>query len=308
MKPKIERTIMKSRQNTVKFGIALMMFVLIIIGVEGNYTLAQVSDPQVSKAAPPHSRALAPECANLIKVNKSSTISMPETVNVNPTQLVARNVVVDYQTNAPLEVISVADGREGTQPYIKIILKNVTGKTIRAYGLALTSYARPGQAAGVNYRLGMSLSDPEGLHCGSTTIEYLVDQQLTPSELHLSIDFVEFEDGVVCGPDTANFREYVLGFRKGIFAVADKLIAELTSEQAEAILQEITRCRATDQVPFADDDLALTAPETASPRWQVGFQDGMFRTKVLIKGMDNKLALRTYLDEIRALMRFFGVR
>jgi hypothetical protein len=297
MKLKIGRTIMKSWQNTVKFGIALMMFVLIIIGVKGNYTLAQVSDPQVSKAAPPHSRALAPECANLIKVNKSSTISMPETVNVNPTQLVARNVVVDYQTNAPLEVISVADGREGTQPYIKIILKNVTGKTIRAYGLALTSYARPGQAAGVNYR-----------HCGSTTIEYLVDQQLTPSELHLSIDFVEFEDGVVCGPDTANFREYVLGFRKGIFAVADKLIAELTSEQAEAILQEITRCRATDQVPFADDDLALTAPETASPRWQVGFQDGMFRTKVLIKGMDNKLALRTYLDEIRALMRFFGVR
>jgi hypothetical protein len=221
-------------------------------------------------------------------------------------KLFARNVVFDYQPDSPLEVVSVEDTNDGKSEQIKITLKNINAKAVRAFTLVTKGYASlntpPTRGSLSNIALGNNGVGPNGI-----TVMYLTMNHFDNPEMYINVDFIEFADGTTWGEDKSKFHEYLLGFREGFLALTEKLIEQLETKNAAAgILQEIGRSAQRNSMPFENSNLGIVENKAAHPQWQNGFWNGVDRAKFALKKLNNEKDLTAKLYESRYLMQALG--
>jgi hypothetical protein len=83
------------------------------------------------------------------------------------------------------------------------------------------------------------------------------------SEVLLSIDFVEFEDGTTWGADTFKMSEKLAGRRAGGKAALDKLRVLAKARGLKVVVGSL------------EENMEMAAPSSGSELWKEGFNEGV---------------------------------
>lgn len=186
-------------------------------------------------------------------------------------------VLIRPQEDAPLLItgITAADSTDPQIPIIRFTITNHTKLRIRAYAIrhdaTLPHSSFPGTIA-VNFP-----DRNRALQAGaSSQLEISgIKYSEIPTNLILSIDFVEFESGRRWGPDTFKHGEQIDGVRAGAKMAKVAMIKTLETNGLEVLL------RSLDSINVEADQ-----PDLHSSEWLEGFRHGVgwMRERVRSKG------------------------
>lgn len=173
-------------------------------------------------------------------------------------------VSVEPQQDCPLSISSI----EVTVPRpltssIKFILINKSDKAVRAYAIRRDDVGEHAASAGVTLTNLTSLKD---IFQAYQSRFLTLDEDYTElvASIRLSVDFVEFVDGSVWGPDTYKSAQRLEGQRAG----AREMRGRLSKLKEKGDLTALLKAVAADQ---AD----ISIPPGHSSEWEEGFRTGV---------------------------------
>jgi hypothetical protein len=183
-------------------------------------------------------------------------------------------VVVKEQPNSPL-VLSAIDTTAMTphRDEFDAVVLNRSLKPIRAYALRYDVKCDQSNATG-GLELSSKVSPDSLLEPGRSESTNIggADRSDTINSVEVSVDFVEFADGTVWGPDTAKSGERLAGMRSGGMEAARYLHGLLKSRGQGAVMGALET-----ETP------EVSAPEGHSPEWTRGFAEGIAMAKARVR-------------------------
>jgi hypothetical protein len=202
--------------------------------------------------------ALAVMVSALLLFSKDSTKALfaPPHAPAGGAQL--PTIIKADQEGAPLRIVDVLVETPGPErTVIRAVVQNQSDKKIRA--LAIAAGAR---VDFLNLMARASLLPPT--HTRAVDIVYVGDGR--PTQIALSVDFVEFDDDTTWGPDVGNSRDRLAGQREGAKAERRRLRSLLDSKGRQALIRLLAE----------DDSQSLESPGGAdnSREWKDGYRGG----------------------------------
>jgi hypothetical protein len=194
------------------------------------------------------------------------------TITKRPLLILKKN-----QPDSPLTITAVIvdDSPDSRMPTVHFTLINNSGKRIMVYAVKHEAQFSNGTVSG-----SVVVNLPDAKHAlrpgRAPQVEISGIQYPQPPEsLTLSVDFVEFVDGVRWGDDTLRTSERIDGLRAGASAEREILMKVLTTDGPEGVLRSL--------------DLIKPEPNQVSSRseeWLDGFRHGVgwIRERVRSKG------------------------
>jgi len=184
--------------------------------------------------------------------------------NISSQKASVPSVSVQPQSNAPLRINVLSyDSSDPRTPEIIYEVTNVSAKPIRAYTVSQETLR------GTEKSEGSVLSDLDlsaaVLQPGQYSTESITYQPLSekPSQVTLSVDFVEFADGTTWGPNLYKSADMLAGQRAGAREARKRILQVYKSGGLQAALKLIE----------TDSD-SVTPPSGRTPEWEEGFRYG----------------------------------
>jgi len=203
------------------------------------------------------------------------------------------SVILTPQQGAPLQILSTWIATQTPQNFrLMAQVQNQSGKAIRAYAVisqTATEKQQNGKSQFFNLTDRSSFWEPAEIR----TIEVGDSQDEPVKSVRLTLDFVEFADGSIWGPDTSNSRDMLAGQREGARFIRQQLRQLLQSKGEESLKADLQRNEAADQ----SIDASIAANH--SSQWVEGFRNGAASARRRLRSAlasGNKQTLRTELD------------
>lgn len=176
-------------------------------------------------------------------------------------------IILARQPDTPLQIISTWIATETPQNFrLMAQVQNQSGKAIRAYAVN-SQTASTKQQNGHTQFLNLTQRSTFWQPAEIKTVEVADSQDEPIKTVTLTIDFVEFADGLTWGPDSANSRDLLAGQRAGAKLTRQRLRQLMQTRGEEAVTLEVQKGDAAQTV---DADIAANH----SPRWVEGFRNG----------------------------------
>jgi hypothetical protein len=183
-------------------------------------------------------------------------------------------IFIQSQPNAPLSILAVkSDSATVHNPEFDLTVMNTSDKPIRAYAIRYDTVSTQSSAG------GLELTNKQGhgavLRPGrSETIDigggvYQADEII---RIMVSVDFVEFDDGLSWGLDTYKSAERLDGLRAGAHAAAQHLLKVLKAGGPATVFTALET-----------DSMNLLPPSGHTDKWLEGFQEGISFIKERLK-------------------------
>jgi hypothetical protein len=192
-----------------------------------------------------------------------------------PKKLQPQNITLSYQPNMPVELTSIKEEFANGRDTIVVTLKNISAKAFRSYGVNVTAYKGSKQRAFSGYSVVNHPSHKGYLNPGLPIEELLSDSFLEADEVVVEVDFIEFDNGEIWGPNRNNGLDNVKGQRAGMLASLEKLISMVDQQGSNLLL--------TDQLL----DIPIPSAKNHSSNWQQGFETGVSLAQSPIKRQSN---------------------
>jgi hypothetical protein len=193
-------------------------------------------------------------------------------------------VSVQQQPDTPLRInLLSTDPFDQRDPEIVYEITNVSAKPVRAYNISQVTLRGTQDSRGMlltNLELSNVVLRPGQYFTESITFQPSAD---TPSQVTLSVDFVEFADGTTWGPNLYKADEMVAGQRAGAREAKKRIQKAYKSEGVKAALNLVET-----------DPVGATPLPEAAQNWEAGYHRGysatLRRLKALLKeGQINKV-------------------
>lgn len=113
--------------------------------------------------------------------------------------------------------------------------------------------------------------------------------------IEMSVDFIEFSNGAVWGPDTTQSADQLRGTRAGMGAERDRLVRVLTEGGKSAFIEALE----------ADGDEPAPLPGH-STKWERGFRIGARQFRKRLQSVNRENGFTAAESELRALSDQFG--
>lgn len=172
-------------------------------------------------------------------------------------------VEVQPQPDSPLSISAVEiDVPKPLTSSIKFSVRNNSDKAIRAYAIRHDDIGEHATSAGATLT---NLTSPTDIFQPFQSTFLTVDEDYAEpvTSIMLSVDFVEFVDGSVWGPDTYKSNQRLEGQRAGAKAVKGRLSKLKERGDLTALLKAVTTARAE-----------IGIPPGHSAEWEEGFRTG----------------------------------
>jgi hypothetical protein len=193
-----------------------------------------------------------------------------------PKKLQPQNITLSYRPEMPVELTSINEEFANGRDTIAITLTNISSKAFRSYGVNVTTYTNPGKHRSLALYSVANHSFRSGyLAPGLPIQQFLADGLLEADEATIEIDFIEFEDGKIWGPNLGGGLDGVKGHRAGMLAGLEKLLALVAQQGPELLLSEQSL------------DISIPNPATHSLNWQKLFKHGIESAKSRVKEQGN---------------------
>jgi hypothetical protein len=199
-----------------------------------------------------------------------------------PKKLQPQNIILSYQPDMPMELTAIkeefADGRDT----IRVTLTNTSAKNIRAEGIKILAYDKLDSTNRSFYMFSLAHRPSPGtfLRPGAVIEQVLSESFLEGEKVLIVIDFIEFEDGQLWGPNSEGYFDTIKGQRAGMVAALEKLISMVNQQGAEVLSKE------------QQLNISIPNPESRSKRWKEGFERGVrsIQTNHQITNYDNNFS------------------
>jgi hypothetical protein len=212
-----------------------------------------------------------------VRESQNPPVSSPEH------KLFANNVIFDYQPDSPLQPENIIDVSYAGGDEIGLTLKNISNKTIRAYGFEILSYPfLDSNQPTRNFQGSSSIESKNWIPAQATVDNSLGQNFLDASKVVIRLDFIEFADGTTWGKDTYHYHDMVLGFRAGMLAATQRLLAAISNETN---LQNI-------------DLLNLQPTKVVSEGWLSEFKNGVQEVRSRISNVRSQQEANAILSAI----------
>jgi hypothetical protein len=206
-----------------------------------------------------------------------------------PKTLQPQNITLSYRPEMPVELTSINEEFANDRDTIVITLNNISSKAFRSYGVNVTTYTNPGKHRSLAlYSVANHFFRAGYLVPGLPIQQFLADGFLEADEATIEIDFIEFEDGKIWGPNLGGGLDGVRGHRAGMLAGLEKLLALVAQQGPELLLSEQSL------------DISIPNPATHSLNWQKAFKRGIESAKSRVKEQGNAQ------DAHRKLLEFYS--
>lgn len=207
------------------------------------------------------------------------------------TQTETPHISVEQQQGAPILISSTyVDSSNPLKPKFGYVMTNVSDKTIRAYAIRHEINYGIEQAKQSSAVLSHLISESLLLQPNqSSSINEGGDFRYPQSvnEIKLSVDFVEFTDGITWGNDSFKSSERLAGQRAGGKAAIKKFREKLNSGGLDVLTNAITQ-----------SDIVLPDTSNVSHEWREGFQTGVGIVRNRLKEAKNKGSLAAVKQEL----------
>lgn len=177
----------------------------------------------------------------------------------------APDITIKKQPGAPIRISSAkVDTATEHGPRIEIVVSNSIDKTVSAYAIrydylygrkkVTSSFLTSFDSIDAALKPGTSVNDEQGGIEISEPLEKVV----------LSVDFVEFLDGSVWGPDIYRSAERLAGQRAGAQAAAEYLLKILKERGPNTVMTTLEQ-----------ENFGPNPPQDKQPRWIEGYSVGL---------------------------------
>jgi hypothetical protein len=167
------------------------------------------------------------------------------------------------QDGSPLQISTLqVDVTDPLNPSIKLMVLNSGDRPVQAFAIRHDDLTQTTRSSGVSIS---NAALPRGvLYPGQWKTETIdgVGYSKPVNQIILSVDFVEFEDGVTWGQDTYRSAERLAGNREG-------------AEVATKYLTKIIETEGKDAFVGALEKLEIDPPSNQSSEWTEGFRGGI---------------------------------
>lgn len=200
------------------------------------------------------------------------------------------NIQIKDQPDSPLEILS-AQGDSATiyVPQVELVIVNRSIQPVRAYTLRYQTFSNRSMGGGTELT---SISSVNSLLQPGYTISATVGEGASYTDpmkkIVVSVDFVEFADGTIWGPDESKSNESLAGQRAGAHQFIEHVMKQLSTDGPLAVMQSIEGSIA-DVVP----------PGGHSPEWLNGFNGGVGAMRVRLKAAYRKTGVSAIESELR---------
>jgi hypothetical protein len=184
------------------------------------------------------------------------------------------SISVETQADSPLRVLQInTDSLTTYMPEVELTLTNVSMYPISAYSVRFDVLGEKWQKGGVD--LSDATSDQAIFKPGQSkqiTLGGGVRYSDPIKALKITIDFVEFTNGTIWGPDSFQSGERLAGRRAGAQAIAQRFREIFHEKGPSAVLAGVET-----------ESVDVTSESNHSARWLEGFQSGITVMRSRIK-------------------------
>jgi hypothetical protein len=182
-----------------------------------------------------------------------------------PKKLRPENIILSYKPDIPIEITSIKEEFSDGRDVITVKLTNTSAKKIRAEGIKILAYDKFDESRHnfTLFYLAHHSTSKSFLKPGATIERVLSESFLEAEKVLIVVDFIEFEDGQVWGPNQEGYADNIKGQRAGMVAALEKLIS-MVNEKGIAVLSK-------------EQQITIATPNTdsRSKRWKEGFERGV---------------------------------
>jgi hypothetical protein len=213
----------------------------------------------------------------LIMFSKDSTkaLLVPLQVTRNDTQL--PKLVQANQEDSPLRIVNAfVETPSPEKVVVRVMVQNQSNKEIRALAIAADT-----RVDFLNLLGRASILKPSQIK----TFDIVYTRDGRPKRINLSVDFVEFGDGMTWGSDIGNSRDKLAGQRTG---------AKEERERLKSLFKSKGRSYLTNILEAEDsDELEPSKTANHSSAWLQGYRNGVmsirYRVRQSLQGSPEQL-------------------
>ncbi|MCA1632920.1 MAG: hypothetical protein LC802_04160 [Acidobacteria bacterium] len=212
--------------------------------------------------------------SGLILFSNDSTKSLFASSRIQQDRAQLPAVSIEPQDSTPLRIVSATPLFLDSETYtVRVILQNQSSKKVRAFAIAAdnTSGGNGGLVMFVNLARSNAVLVPTQMR--SVDINY--SQKGSPTNVTLSMDFVELSDGSTWGPDVNKSQDRLSGQRAGAKIEGRRIRELLKAKGVAAVLASISG-------ETSGDNVASSTSEHSSV-WQDGFRSGVGSVRYRIR-------------------------
>jgi hypothetical protein len=172
-------------------------------------------------------------------------------------------VKTKQQDGSPLQIsVLKVDVTDALDPAIQLLVSNSGDKPVQAFAIRHDDLTQTTRSSGVS--ISNAVLPGAVLYPGRWTTETIGGTGYSEpvKQIVLSVDFVEFGDGITWGQDTFKSAERLEGDRAGAAAAKEYLTKVVETEGENAILEALEK-------------LKIDPPSNRSPEWTQGFNKGI---------------------------------
>lgn len=185
-------------------------------------------------------------------------------INTRAQQATDPKISVKDQSDAPIRLtVLTSDSSDPNAQSILVEVTNVGTKAIRAYAISQET------TRGLEKSSGFMLADMgiigEPLQSGQYSTDSVAYTPFSDGTSYVSliVDFVEFEDGTVWGPDAEKSSEMLAGRRAGEREAGKRLVKFYKETGIQRALKALD-----------ESSLETVPPQGHTPEWEEGFSSG----------------------------------
>lgn len=183
------------------------------------------------------------------------------------------------QSDSPLVLIAKSNILPPTKTLqVGFVVKNVSKKSIRAYAIRHDVLAGGTPSSGSD--LSMIASKKSLFLPGQSRNEEVGGSDYFPvyiDSIKISVDFVEFDDGSIWGPDTYKSAERIEGWRAGAKEMRKQLAQILDANDIAMLIKEVEV-----------ESFEITSPSNKSEVWVRGFKSGAASIRARVRNVPKK--------------------
>lgn len=199
-------------------------------------------------------------------------------------------IQIKDQPDSPLGILSAqGDSATAHVPQVDLVIVNRSIQPVRAYTLRYQTFSNRSKGGGSQLTSGGSIESV--LQPGYTASETLGEGASYTDPIRkivVSVDFVEFADGTMWGPDEYKSTERLAGQRAGAHQVVEHLMKILSKDGPLAVMQSV------------EGGMADVVPPTGhSPEWLNGFNGGVGAMRERLKTAYSKTGVGAIESELR---------
>ena len=201
------------------------------------------------------------------------------------------SLAVQPQPDSPLRInILSYDSSDPRTPEITYEVINTSVKPVSAYTISQETVRGNEKSSGTllsDLALSNVVLNPGQYFTESITYQPLSDK---PSQVTLSVDFVEFNDGATWGPNLYKSNEMLAGQRAGAREARKQILTVYKAMGLQEALKHV-EAHPTSDAP----------PPGFSPNWEDGFRHGYSFASTRLRGILNSGDMKKIEAELRRL-------